>query len=103
MKPSRIKEQQPFWSVFKNCEHETTAQNIAGFLSDNGDTFRPVSWDEYKAWLEIKRKWDWIGREEENERERFDRVAPYLETVESAAKLSGVWAVLLQGEKDDKP
>ena len=48
MKPSNFTKQ-PIASVLQKSEAETIARNIMVILKRTGDSFRPLSWDEYKA------------------------------------------------------
>ena len=47
MKPSNFT-RHPWNSVMQECGHEVVAQNIMVILKKTGNTFRELSWDEYK-------------------------------------------------------
>lgn len=76
----------PWDSVQQSTEAETVARNIMVILSKAGDTFRRLSWEEYReAWLKD-------GRFTEMERVYFEQVWPYTLSAEKAAMFSPVWA-----------
>jgi hypothetical protein len=62
--------------------------NIMVILKRTGNTFRPLSWLEYKA----ERTKD--GNFYEIEKGYFDKVIPYFETPEKAKTFSKSWAKL---------
>ncbi len=75
----------PYGSVTNNSESETIARNIMLILSRTGDTFRLLSWDEYKQ----ERQKD--GNFTESERGYFDKVAPWCQSGEIATTFSPTW------------
>ena len=85
MKPSNYK-QHPYDSVLHKNEAETIARNIMVILSRTGDTFRPLTWDEYKA----ERLKD--GSFTESERENFEQVAGFCASQHSVRAFSPSWA-----------
>ncbi len=76
----------PWNSVFQKCEHETIARNIMVILSRTGDTFRPLSWEEYSE----ERKKD--GQFSEGEKQYFESVINYCSSPEQAGKFSKSWS-----------
>jgi hypothetical protein len=46
--PSLFQEK-PWGSTLQNCESEIIAMNIMVILKRTGDTFRELTWDEYKT------------------------------------------------------
>ncbi len=89
MNPSDFKKY-PWNSVTKNSESETVAKNIMVILSRTGDTFRKLSWDEYKK----ERQKD--GNFTEREKAYFNKVASWCRTAEQAATFSPVWEAQYQ-------
>ena len=59
----------PWASIFNNSESETIAANIMAILKRTGNTFRELSWDEYK----LERLKD--GSFTEREKEYFEKVS----------------------------
>lgn len=86
MNPNDFKKH-PYGSVTNNSESETIARNIniMVILSRTGDTFRQLSWDEYKA----ERQKD--GNFTEREQSYFDKVALWCRSAEIAATFSPTW------------
>lgn len=76
----------PFSSVLQNCECEQIACNIMVILKRTGDTFRPLSWDEYVS----ERKKD--GHFTESEKGYFNQVINYCKSVDTANLFSKTWA-----------
>ena len=75
----------PMSSVKQNSESEQIAVNIMVILKRTGDTFRPLTWDEYKE----ERLKD--GGFTEGERRYFDAVIDYCASPETARLFSPVW------------
>lgn len=75
----------PFGSVLKKSECETVARNIMVILSRTGDTWRVLSWDEYK----LERMKD--GNFTESEKVYFDQVYGFCVAAESAEAFSPGW------------
>lgn len=97
MKPSNFKTK-PISSVLQKSESETIACNIMVILSRTGDTFRPLSWNEYRT----ERKKDGDFREEE--KPYFDRVIDYCESPDTARLFSPVWEqAYLKANEDKQP
>jgi len=71
-KPSDYSKIQPMSSVFYKSEHEVIARNCVTILMRTGDTWRKLTWEEYK----VERIKD--GGFSEREREYFDDVIPYI-------------------------
>jgi hypothetical protein len=76
----------PWSSVLQNSESEIIALNIMLILKRTGDTFRDLSWEEYKA-ERIK-----DGNFSEREKGYFDAVLPYCKSAETARLFSAKWA-----------
>lgn len=72
-------------SVFFKSEYETIACNIMVILKRTGNTFRPLSWAEYRK---ERKKDTGFG---ENEKGYFDDVIGYCKDAETAALFSPVW------------
>ena len=83
-KPSEFAKH-PFSSVLQNCESETIACNIMQILKRTGDTFRPLTWDEYK----LEREKD--GSFTEREKGYFDDVIDYCASDQTARLFSKSW------------
>jgi len=79
--PSQIKHILPMGSRFKKIECEVIARNVCKILARTGDTFRELTWEEYKAEREKDAAADSdnkIGAKFSSaEREYFDPVASY--------------------------
>jgi hypothetical protein len=75
----------PMSSVKQKCEAEQIAVNIMVILSRTGNTFRPLSWQEYVA----ERKKD--GGFTTGEKEYFEEVQEYCVSAETAILFSKVW------------
>ena len=84
MNPSDFTEY-PWSSVKQNNESETIACNIMRILKRTGDTFRSLSWEEYKE----ERLKD--GSFTESERRYFDDVIDYCTSPETARLFSPTW------------
>jgi len=76
----------PWSSVLLNSESETIALNIMTILKRTGNTFRELSWDEYKK----ERLND--GRFSEREKIFFEKVIPYCKSVMTARLFCGEWS-----------
>jgi hypothetical protein len=75
----------PWNSVLQKCECETIAQNIMVILKRTGNTFRPLTWEEYKK-ERLKNK-DFT----ESEKQYFDKVIPYCKNEDTAKLFSKKW------------
>lgn len=75
----------PWSSVLRNSESETIALNIIQILSRTGDTWRTLTWEEYKE-ERIKDAGKPGAGFSERERGYFDAVLPYTVS-ESAARI----------------
>lgn len=84
MKPSDFLAQ-PFDSVYRKSETETVARNIMVILSKTGDTFRCLTWDEYK---EHRQK---DGNFSDKELAHFDDASPYTQSETLARLFSPTW------------
>lgn len=84
MKPSDFMTH-PFASVMQNAESEIVARNIMAILSRTGDTFRLLTWEEYKT----ERLKD--GNFSENEKPYFTDVIGYCESEDTAKLFSKAW------------
>jgi hypothetical protein len=85
MTPSQFTSKYPYSSIFRSSEHETVAMNIMVILKRTGDTFRDLSWEEYKA-ERLKDK-DFY----EFEKEYFEKVVTYCQSAEKAKTFSKSW------------
>lgn len=85
MKPSNFTSF-PNDSVLHNYELEEVALNIMIILSRTGDTFRTLTWWEYRAERQVD------GHFTEGEHDYFDKVIAYCHSQETAALFSSVWA-----------
>lgn len=84
MKPSNFTTH-PYDSVLKNNESETVARNIMVILARTGDTFRPLSWEEYST----QRMKD--GNFTLSEQAYFERVSGFCTTEEAAKAFCQNW------------
>jgi hypothetical protein len=84
MKPSNFRSH-PWDSVTKNNESETVAANIMKILARTGDTWRSLSWSEYKA----QRLQD--GNFSESEKTFFDKASSFCESEELALEFCPHW------------
>jgi hypothetical protein len=75
----------PMGSVLQNSESETIAANIMTILSRTGNTFRKLTWDEYKS----ERLKD--SNFSEREKSYFDKVIDYCKSPDTAKSLSNNW------------
>ncbi len=75
----------PFSSITQNSEAETIARNIMVILSRRGDTFAPLSWDEYKS----ERVKD--GNFSSLEKGYFEEVIVYCVSEDTAKLFSPTW------------
>ena len=75
----------PYSSVLQNSESESVAMNIMRILTRTGNTFRELSYDEYK----LERLKD--GNFSESERRYFDKVIGYCVSPATARLLSPAW------------
>jgi len=71
--------------VLQNSESETVACDIMNILKRTGDTFRPLSWDEYVA----ERKKD--GHFTQSEKKYFDDVIEWCASAQTARLFSKSW------------
>jgi hypothetical protein len=77
---------EPWDSVLRNKESEIIARNIMKILARTGNTFRPITWEEYV----IKRKED--TTECTDSESTFYQVVVYCTCAEQAIKFSPDWA-----------
>lgn len=84
MKPSDFTTH-PYSSVFMKSEHETVATNIMVILKHTGNTFRDLSWQEYKE--ERLKDGDFSSEEQRF----FNDVKPYTVNSEVAKTFSKSW------------
>jgi len=83
-RPSNFREF-PYESILKKVEPETVAANIMLILQRTGDTFRELSWDEYK--VELKKDTQTPGP-----RGDFSKVKDYCFDPVKASRFCQVWA-----------
>lgn len=86
MKPSNFSKLSPMGSVAKKSEAETVARNIMVILGRTGDSFRPLSWDEYKAERLKDGNFSW------KERPFFDQVVGYCKSKDTVVLFCPSWA-----------
>jgi len=77
----------PFSSVLQNSESEQLAQNIMIILKRTGNTFRELSWEEYK----LEREKD--GYFSDTEERYFNKVIDYCKNSETAQLFSNSWKI----------
>jgi hypothetical protein len=87
-RPSDISREHPWNSVFENWEHEQIASNIMKILKRTGDTFRELSFGEYKD-ERVKDGAD--AGAVDREQGYFERVLKYTVSAEMAARFSPSW------------
>ena len=75
----------PFSSVLQKTEAEVIARNIMTILKRTGDTFRPLTWDEYKS----EREKD--GHFTESEKSYFVQVIDFCKSGDTAILFSESW------------
>ena len=85
MKPSNFTDH-PYESIVGKFESEIVAANIMLILKRTGDTWRPLSWDEYKE----ARKED--GNFSMKERKFFEEVSPFCTSAVQAQIFCPTWA-----------
>jgi len=85
MKPSNYTSQ-PWNSVLQKSEAETVAGNIMKILAKTGDTWRELTWEEYKE-ERIK-----DGGFSESEKHYFEKVIPYCKSEDTANLFAKDWA-----------
>ena len=90
MKPSDFLTH-PYDSIFQNNESEVVARNIMVILSRTGNVFRSMTWSEYRTERVNDRHFS------EREKEFFDRVSPFCESVATARLFSPTWRDAAQG------
>lgn len=81
-----LSEINPTDSVFRTCEHESTAQNILIILKENGGEFRKLSWEEYEKDLNAEGYTCY-----NSDKKRFEEVLEYTLSPEACAKFSSCW------------
>lgn len=84
-KPSDFSKIFPFSSVLRKAEAEVVAKNIMTILDRTGNTFRPLTWEEY----ETERLKD--GNFTAGEQEYFDKVIDYCKSSDTAVLFSKSW------------
>lgn len=75
----------PFGSVLQNSESETIARNIMIILERTGNTFRELTWEEYKS--------ERLKDKEFSEREKifFEKVIDYCKSADTAKCFCKDW------------
>lgn len=91
--PSDLVKKYPFESVFEKSEHETIALNIIRVLERTGNTWRKLSYEEYKT----ERLKD--GNYSKQEEIYFEQVLKYTENPTIAAKFSSEWKKVVQSKE----
>jgi len=86
MKPSEFKNKSTMGSILHKHEPEVIAANVMTILARTGDTFRALTWEEYKE----ERLKD--GNFSERERPFFNQVVEYCATSHGAAAFCPGWA-----------
>ena len=80
----------PCKSTFGKTEYEIVAQNIMRILSEQGNIWKPLSWEQYaaeQAAFEEARGSSSIR----NDKSYFDEVAPFSLSADAAATFSPAW------------
>lgn len=95
VKPSNFSFQ-PWGSVLQKSEAETIAANIMVILKRTGDTWRELTWEEYKE----ERLKD--GKFTEGEKYYFDKVIGYCKSADSAILFSPNWAAIKSATLSNK-
>ena len=85
LKPSNFTDY-PMGSVLQQSECEVIAQNIMKILKRTGDTWRELTWDEYKK---IRTK---DGNFTNSEQQYFDKVINYCKSADTAVLFCNDWA-----------
>jgi len=80
----------PWSSIFGNSESEIIALNIIHILSRTGDTWRTLTWDEYKE-ERLKDAGKPSAGFSERERGYFDAVLPYTVSESAARTFCKIW------------
>lgn len=75
----------PWNSVLEKSEAETVARNIMTILKRTGDTWRELTWEEYKT----ERLKD--GRFSEMEQGYYEQVIPYCKSADTANLFCKNW------------
>lgn len=83
--PKDFSKKFPFSSARGECEAEVVAQNIMTILGRTGDTFRHLSWEEYKE-ERLKDK-----NFTEGEKMYFDSVIGFCKSEDTARLFSDGW------------
>lgn len=86
----------PWNSVLQKDEPEVVARNIMVIMSQTGDTWRPLDWEEYKA----ERLKD--GSFSHTEKRYFDQVIGYCKSPDTAVLFSPDWAEVYDGTEIEK-
>lgn len=86
----------PWSSVFQNSETETVARNVMVILGRTGNTWRPLSWEEYEA--ERLKDINTKNAVVLGERALFDKVIGYCKSPETAALLCKDWKAVAGSE-----
>lgn len=87
MNPSDFREKTPYSSVFDSVQMECAAKNVMTYLAKTGDTWRPLTWEEYRDGA-AKDGHTKVGYEFDY----FSRVQPYTESEAAARTFSPCWA-----------
>lgn len=86
MKPSNFSNKYPWNSVLQNAENEIMCSNILKILARTGDTFRPLSFEEYKE----ERLKD--GNFSNQEETYFNQVIDYCQNSKTLELFSKSWS-----------
>lgn len=76
----------PWSSVKQNSECEQIAKNIMVVLKRTGDTFRPLTWEEYKSDIETRER-----TVPDSEKAYFDNVIDFCKSADTAQLFSESW------------
>lgn len=89
--PPSVFHMRPWNSSFGKMEPEMVAENIMLILKRTGDTFRKLTWEEYKAERVKDLKDGDMPESVDCERKYFDQVSMCCVTVETTANFSHRW------------
>lgn len=79
----------PYSSVTFEAHHEIVAHNIMIVLSNTGDQWRSLTWEEYRDHRKKKGVGTWVFGE--GEKRYFDRVIGYCTSADKAKNFSPSW------------
>ena len=93
----------PYGSIAGTAEEEIVARNIMVILNRTGNTFRELSWNEYKEHI-LKDRDPWQGKDvAEKEKGYFESVLHFCTSAEAAKSFSSDWTNCRFMEKSIHP